>query len=134
MVLVELAHDRAGDEVVAVHGHDQGAAVRGVEQRSHGLQQAHRDPARRGPARCGPTCLSPARRGPAGLGPAGLSPAGCRAPLADVGQLLPQRLLQCQGQWPQAGVLPPRVRGQWEKLGDTTGSSFMTDNERIAVP
>lgn len=117
MVLVELAHDRAGDEVVAVHGHDQGAAVRGVEQRSHSLQQPHRDPARRGPAHCGPahrgpTCLSPAGRGPAGLGP-----AGWRGPLADVGQLLPQRLLQCQGQWPQAGVLPPRVRGQWEKLG-----------------
>lgn len=90
VVLVELAHERAGDEVVAVHGHDQGAAVRRVEQRSHGLQQPPCDP-----AGCDSTGRDPTGCGPTGCGPTGCAPTGCaptlwHSPLADVGQLLPQ--------------------------------------------
>lgn len=40
LVEVQLPHQRAGEGVVAVHRHDDGAGVGGAEQRRQGLQQA----------------------------------------------------------------------------------------------
>lgn len=79
LILVQLAHQRAGDEVVAVHCHHQRAAVRRVRQCSHCLEQ--------------PCCDA----------------GHLRVPLANASQFLPQCLLQRQGQRAQVGILPPWV-------------------------
>lgn len=92
LVLAEQAQERAGQEVVPLHGHGQGAAVRGVQQRGHGLQQAHCD----------------------------ARPLG--APLVDSHQLLAQGLLQRQGHRAGAGELPPWAWAQREDLGRGKGS------------
>lgn len=86
LVLAELAQQRAGEEVAALHGQGQGPAVRRAQQRSDGLQQAHRHPRHLG------------------------------APPASQRQLLAQGLLQRQGGGAGAGTRPPRARAQWEDL------------------
>lgn len=68
LILVQLAHQRAGDEVVTMHCHHQRTAVWRVHQRSYCLEKP----------RCDPRHL--------------------RVPLADASQLLRQGLLQRQGE------------------------------------
>lgn len=93
LVLAELAHQGAGEDVASVHGQGQGPAVRGAQQGGEGLQEAHRDARRLG------------------------------APLADARQLPAQGLLQRQGGRARAGALPPGARAQWEDLRREGGRS-----------
>lgn len=67
LILVQLAHQRAGDEVVTMHRHHQRSAVRRVHQRSYCLEK--------------PCCDA----------------CHLCVPLADASQLLRQGLLQRQG-------------------------------------
>lgn len=79
LILVQLAHQWAGDEVVTMHGHHQRPAVRRVHQCSHCLEKSCCDP--------GHLCV----------------------PLADASQFLPQGLLQRQGKRAQVRILPSWV-------------------------
>ena len=88
---MQLAHQRAGEGVAAVHRHDDGAGVRGAEQSGDGLQEAG---------------------GEAGL---------LDVTLLGSHQLLGQGLLQGQGQLAGRGAGPAGVCLQGEDLGGGGG-------------